>query len=592
MPKLIARFNYIKGDSYNHKSNYIHYLGTRENVELYSGTDDTLPALDEQKKIIEEIVREYPYAMKVPEYEEFLNHPSRKNASLYIHQVLEGNMHLAEKKSNYMEYLAKRPRSEAIHEHGLFSYAGSKVDLEKVMKEVADYKGVLYTTVLSMKREDAERLSFDNASRWQNLVTENIPAIAENFRIRPDNLKWYAAFHNESHHPHIHLVVYSKDPNEGYLSKNGIKNLKSIFAHQIFENDLTEIYGRKTEYRNQLKKIVSKNLYKELAKMNKGFSNNEKISGLMLELSNRMKSVQGKKVYGYLSRYDKRLVDMVVDELQKDKLVSDCYEKWLEETHKLEELYKDTLVKDIPISKQKELKSIRNDVIRLAVQFAEGTLFHDDDQTGKYQFSWSEAFQELKKARSLMWEGKTEEVNFEKVRKAIEQVVERADEGNLYSCYEAGMVYLEGTFVEKDISKALHYLENAASQDSMYAQYQIGKLYYKGQDVERDWEKAFLYFEKAAAQGHEQAKFFMQLKESGQLNANGGMEVHPDLLLMTTRLLRKLEKLMQDSLGISGLPVVEEVDSKLLRKLKEKKTALGHAKDDKVQKKQTQGMKQ
>lgn len=105
--------------------------------------------------------------------------------------------------------------------------------LSKVAEKVANHPGVIWTNVISLRREDAERLGYNNAAQWQALLRSRVQLLAENYKIDSRNLKWYAAFHNESHHPHVHLVVYSSDPSEGYLTAKGIDAMRSAYAHDI-----------------------------------------------------------------------------------------------------------------------------------------------------------------------------------------------------------------------------------------------------------------------------------------------------------------------------------------------------------------------
>ena len=209
MPKLILRCNYLKNAPPSHLANYMNYIGTREGVEKVDSTMSLLPATVKQKELIADILSKIPDADRMNEYYDYLQRPTRENASEFITQALENNLDIIAKKKNYIDYLANRPRVEKIGTHGLFSNEGEAVVLSKVAEEVANYPGVIWTNVISLRREDAERLGYDNAAQWQALLRSRVQLLAENYKIDSRNLKWYAAFHNESHHPHVHLVVYS-----------------------------------------------------------------------------------------------------------------------------------------------------------------------------------------------------------------------------------------------------------------------------------------------------------------------------------------------------------------------------------------------
>ena len=242
MPKLILRCNYLKNSPPAHLANYINYIGTREGVEKVGSTTSSLPATDRQKSLIEDILAKIPDANRMHEYHDYIQRPTRENASEFITQALENNLDIIAKKKNYMDYLANRPGVEIIGTHGLFSNEGEPVVLSRVAEEVANHPGVIWTNVISLRREDAERLGYDSAAQWQALLRSRVQLLCENYKIDSRNLKWYAAFHNESHHPHVHLVVYSSDPSEGYLTAKGIDAMRSAYAHDIFRQEFLSIY--------------------------------------------------------------------------------------------------------------------------------------------------------------------------------------------------------------------------------------------------------------------------------------------------------------------------------------------------------------
>ena len=281
MPKLILRCNYLKNSPPAHLANYINYIGTREGVEKVGSTTSSLPATDRQKSLIEDILAKIPDANRMHEYHDYIQRPTRENASEFITQALENNLDIIAKKKNYMDYLANRPGVEIIGTHGLFSNEGEPVVLSRVAEEVANHPGVIWTNVISLRREDAERLGYDSAAQWQALLRSRVQLLCENCKIDSRNLKWYAAFHNESHHPHVHLVVYSSDPSEGYLTAKGIDAMRSAYAHDIFRQEFLSIYEKATEQRNQLKEQAEKSLLFLLQQMQEGVCHDPKIAEQM-----------------------------------------------------------------------------------------------------------------------------------------------------------------------------------------------------------------------------------------------------------------------------------------------------------------------
>ena len=390
MPKLILRCNYLKNAPPEHLLNYINYIGTREGVEKTDGTTALLPATARQKDLIADILSRIEDADRMHEYYDYLRKPTRENASEFITQALENNLDIIAKKKNYIDYLANRPGVEKTGTHGLFSSEGEPVVLSRVAEEVANHPGVVWTNVISLRREDAERLGYDSAAQWQALLRSRVELLCENYKIDSRNLKWYAAFHNESHHPHVHLVVYSANPSEGYLTKKGIETMRSVYAHDIFRQEFMSIYERKTEYREQLKEQANTSLLFLLQQMQTGICHNEKIAEQMQLLSRRLKNTGGKKVYGYLKSDVKAIVNSIVDELAKEERVAVCYQAWLQCRDEILHYYKDTVPKPPPLSEQKELKSIKNMVIREAVRFGDGYLYTEEEGLSETEEEYGE----------------------------------------------------------------------------------------------------------------------------------------------------------------------------------------------------------
>ena len=516
MPKLILRCNYLKNAPAAHLSNFINYIATRKGVEKVSNTTASLPATVRQKELIKDILNKIEDADKMHEYYDYLQKPTRENASEFITQALEYNLDIIGKKRNYTDYLANRPGVERIGSHGLFSTEGESIALAKVQEEVANHPGVIWTNVVSLRREDAERLGYDSATQWQDLIRSRVQLFAENYKIDGTNLKWYAAFHNESHHPHIHLVVYSTNPSEGFLTKTGIENMRSTLAHDIFRQDFMSIYQRKTEQRDLLKEQAETSLLFLMEQMRDGVCHNEKIA-------ERLQNTSGKKVYGYL----KADVKAIVDELAKESLVAECYQKWQDCQNGVLKAYKDTMPEPIPLSQQKDLKSIKNMIIRHAVNLGEGVLYADDE--------------------------------------AQEEADQQNETGKKHSKEQPYTMLFD-----KNIASAIHYLDKAAVAGNPFAQYALGKIYLIGKDVEQDKERAWDYFTRSAEQGNLYAQYFLE---------HWNEMYHPDLCLMATRLMHHLEQTfadqMADKKGGSGI-----TESKLRRKIREKKIAQGHAGDD------------
>ena len=325
MARLITKFKYLKPDERNHFGGYAEYIATREGVEKIDESKRNAPATNKQKQLIKKILSDFPDSKSSLEYEDYLNDKTVGAASEFITRVLEENADEMMHTKTYADYIATRPRVERIGSHGLFTDDGVAVDLQKVSDELNAHTGNVWTAIVSLRREDAERLGFDNGSRWRDMLRSQAQTLSENLRIPMSNLRWFAAFHNESHHPHIHLIAYSTDPNEGYLSEKGVMALRSAFAKDIFAQDLLCEYKKQTEHRDALKMQSCEVLAEIMAKINGGTYNNPTVENLLQTLSKRLAVTNGKKQYGYLRKDIKEIIDSIVDEIGNDERIAALY---------------------------------------------------------------------------------------------------------------------------------------------------------------------------------------------------------------------------------------------------------------------------
>ncbi|MBQ9752825.1 MAG: hypothetical protein IJV81_08385, partial [Paludibacteraceae bacterium] len=227
MAILVTKFRYYKPGSSKARGGYLKYIATRDHVQKIDDSRANFDATDGQKELIKQLLKDFPDSKEMLEYEDYLVTPTIKNASEFITRCLEDNaMGIGDNKT-YIDYIATRPRVEKIGKHGLFTDSNSEIVLDAISKEITGYEGNIYTMIVSLRREDAVRLGYDNAYRWRDMLRGQTQKLAESLKIPYSNLKWYAAFHDEGHHPHIHLVAYSKKAQEGYLSRQGIMSMRS-----------------------------------------------------------------------------------------------------------------------------------------------------------------------------------------------------------------------------------------------------------------------------------------------------------------------------------------------------------------------------
>ena len=368
MPRIIMKSPYIKPNSKTHIGNYVSYIATRDGVEKVDSTQKFMEATERQKQIIKKLLSDYPDSKDLYEYQDYLDKPNRGNADELILRIAETHAELFGDREKYVSYIAQRPRVEKISSHGLFTDDGVPIVLSDVQKEVAESKSNVWTHIISLKREDAERLGYNNAKAWMNLIRSQRNMIAENMKIAPKNFRWYAAFHNETHHPHVHLIAYSTVENEGYLTQKGVENLRSSFAKDIFQQDLLCIYEKQTEHRDKLR-AEAKDIVEDLvANINCEIYVSASIQHKLLELADGLSKTKGKKVYGYLKTDVKALIDSIVDELANDGRIKKLYDLWYEQKENTIRTYTDEMPDRIPLVNNKEFKSIKNAIIKEALK--------------------------------------------------------------------------------------------------------------------------------------------------------------------------------------------------------------------------------
>lgn len=424
----------------------------------------------------------------------------------------------------YLDYIANRPRVEKFGSHGLFTSGNTPVILSQVADEVAAHSGNVWTPIISLRREDAARLGYDNARAWKALLSSEALEIAENLKIHPDRLRWFASFHNESHHPHVHMVCYSTDPKEGHLTRQGIRKMKSALANEIFQQELIPLYHEKTQRRDDLKEQAAESMRALVRQMKGGVLQSDRIEQLIIHLAEHLKTVSGKKQYGYLKADLKNIVDEIVDELARDSRVAEAYRLWWETKGGIESLYTETRSEPSPLSRCDDFKPIRNMVIQEALHldtmtFEEpssvDTAFPKSEDDLKMPFANVEDEEDQepadveterasKKTRFPSWwtdnykqakqylHGDADADVLQSFEKARELLLLESDDGNPLALYDLGRMSADGLGCEADAEEAHRWYEKAlaafhAAEEQepwKYTEYRIGKMYAAGLGVE------------------------------------------------------------------------------------------------------------
>ena len=379
MPKIIFTSRYLRDAPPAQLENYVRYVSTREGVEKVEGSRQNLPATAQQKDLARQIVRDIPSAKEMLEYADFLLRPTMGNASEFISCALEQNVDLIGSRENYVDYIANRPRVERLGEHGLFTDAGKAVVLKQVQEEASAHKGPVWTHVISLRREDAARLGYDSAAQWMALLRSKRAMLCRHMKIASASLRWYAAFHNEWHHPHVHLMVYSAKDNDGYLTEKSIEAMRSELAHDIFRQDFAHIYEKQNQSRADLKKGAADTVQEMMDALRRSTVASTEIEKMMVRLSERLQNTGGKKVYGYLKRDVKNLVDRIVDELAKEEKVDALYRAWGKWQDEILLTYRNSMPPLPPLSAQPQFKSLKNMVIAEAARLGSGQFLFEDE---------------------------------------------------------------------------------------------------------------------------------------------------------------------------------------------------------------------
>lgn len=493
MAKLITKFKYLKPNARQSVGSYAKYIATREGVDKIDQSFKLSPSSLKQQQFIEEIIKDFPDSKEMLEYEDYLKEPTVGNASEFITRTLEDNAYEVMQTKTYADYIATRPRAQRFGSHGLFTDDGVRVKLGEVSDELNHHDGNVWTVIISLRREDAERLGYNNGERWRDMLRTKTNALAKSFKIPMESLHWYAAFHNESHHPHVHLMVYSDSSQKPYLSRQGIMSLRSSLARDIFEDDLREIYQRQTEHRDDLRLHSSQLIAEIVEKVNSGAYDNPKVEGMLKELADHLYHTSGKKQYGYLKSNVKAIVNRIVTELSADKRIAALYDLWYEQRENVLGIYTQDLPKRIPLADNPEFKTVRNAIIEEAMNIlADIDPIDTDDEniildTDEPEISEVEVAEQKKESTvpmsdreriSTMWryyrqakellDRESEDYDPDT---AVDLLIDSANLGCDVAKYRLGKMFLQGVDVPKNTDYGLRWLEDAGADGNQYAEY-------------------------------------------------------------------------------------------------------------------------
>ncbi|MCM1167541.1 MAG: relaxase MobL [Lachnospiraceae bacterium] len=461
MPKLIVTSRYIKPNAHGNFGNYIKYIATREGVEK----------------------------------------PVQKQEQ---HQELDREI--------FMNYLNSRPNS-----HGLFSETDEPIVLDKVAKAVAEHGGALWTHIVSLKREDAERMGYIDLDHWRDLVRRHISDIAAAQKIAPENIRWYAAFHNKESNPHVHIVVYSENPREGYLTKDGIEKIRSAFANDIYKDELQNLYQQQTAVRDKLRSEAESVMKNLLFELQNGSFDDSQLEQLVFKLQKQLRNSKSKKVYGYLQPNVKKTVDQIVSLLAQNPVLKKVYDEWCKLEQQKYETYTSAVQKFPPLEENKVFKPIKNAVIRAVMEMDFSTeMFaeYNEDEIGEA---------ESDKKLYIKWTTEYKSACYElyknhDVPKAFELLRDEAKKGNVHAVFDIGKMYRNGLLGEENIPKADEYFQKAydgfqkiaAENPDEKILYRLGVMTFSGIGCDTDRDLGVEYIKQSAELGNKYAQAFLE----------------------------------------------------------------------------------
>ena len=640
MARLIVKSPYIKCGGGQNASGYLNYIATRERVEI---VPDDRPPTRKQEQLIQKLVKDFPDTKELLEYDDYKNAPTKANASSFITLALEQNWSRVQSTEGYAKYIATRPRAERLGSHGLFGDA-DHVLLDEATEKLNHYTGNVWTHIISLKREDAVRLGYDSAAAWRTLLQTHRNDIAVAMNIKPEDFRWYAAFHNEGNHPHVHMMAWSAKPGQAYLDRSGIKEIKSVLMNQIFQQELLHLYEEKSASRDELVRQTRQAMLELAQRMRGGLCICPTAEKKIWELSQKLDDVQGKKVYGYLPKPLKQLTDEVVDAMEKLPTVNECYQKWWELQCQLNDYYSERQQQRPPLSQQEEFRQIKNAVIREAehirqgrMSFEDAALVQEDEQIDDRTMSY-----DCWELRKIIADESTALEERDKVAEELEQIANQGDphaqyimgllcrDGGLLvpdteqakrwlelsaqelpdAQYALGKLYLADDPDIHDPAKGLYWLQKAADSGHEYAAYRLGKEYLTERNIPRDTTQAAMYLRQAAERANPYAQYLLGKlclmgkgvpKDKGEAqywfsvaekngHAYAGyfldrMERQedlppPNILLSATRLLHHMGNIFRDDAPQPTAPTGIQIDRKRLQRLREKKMAMGHKWND------------
>lgn len=515
MPKLIVTSRYLKSGSGKKKQlyHYVKYIATREGSVPIPNANETAPATKNQQELISSLLNDFPDSKELFEYEDYQKDPTVKNGSALISEILDRNMDRLTSRKNYVGYLANRPGAVKFGSHGLFSQSDEPINLEKVAKEIANHGGNVWTHVVSLRRDNAQAMGYDNLKAWRELVKRQIPNIAKNQKIDMANLKWYAAFHDKKTNPHVHIIVYSDNEREGFLTNHGIEKIRSGFANDIYADELHNLYAQQTDLRNLMKKESEQLMQKLADNISQNDVDNAELIDLVAKLHEQLNSSKGKKVYGYLKADVKKTVDEIFIRLSENESIQKMYSLWCEMEQQKHDVYSSAKLQFPKLADNKEFKSVKNMIIRTVLDMNSPVVdieIEEPELTEKTDDDITDIPPQIDESKQLENDNvifsDNEELTAEEFTCSNESAVTVDIDDEPQSKYylkwstaykEACKIIYNKQSKLEDFQKAEQLLLNESRSGNVLAIHDLGKLYSTEKLGEKNDEKSFSFYREA-----------------------------------------------------------------------------------------------
>lgn len=537
------------------------YIATREGVEKLQGNG---PPTEKQRQLITGLLRDFPDSAELFAYADYCDAPSVGSASAFISAALDANAHTLQSNDGYMRYISTRPGVQLHGTHGTHGLFGQRenVDLDTALSELQAHAGNVWTVIYSLRREDAARLGYDNAAAWRALLLAQQTTLAEALKIPPQQLRWYAAFHDAGHHPHVHVMLWSLDPQQGFLTRQGVRDMRSKLTNTIFKDELQQLYQKKDVSYKALTAAAQAETQRLLEQLEHAACDSPTLVQKMEQLAQKLENVRGKKVYGYMKKPVKELVDSIVDDLAALPEVADCYAAWNQLQDELEAYYHEQSRQHLPLSQQKEFKVIRNLVIRAADALRTDALVFEDEETERMaEQAAEERMEQTAETAAEERKGQMAEEMTKQVAQAMGQIdatqkntarntaqteiyaqvqTYRAAKNTLLdkqatpaekaaairsletlwtggfsvAAHLLGRAWRDGLCGIVNFQQAAHWFLSAANAGLDHSQYALGRLL----QAQGQTQQAVIWYRQAAAQGNQYAQYVLgKLYLQGQL---------------------------------------------------------------------------